>query len=268
MEDKCIYDGVNTLSLPNMDISKFGKQLDSSLKQIQEASINICAEYDQGALSRVLISISRYVYTAWGSNYIPSFVQKGHRVIIPTSPEDNIAAYQEMIKADKNKLVAIDARTADFIKSAILKSVNNRSKELHSTNLGECSSGIETWNRVYKEVYLRCNTYFASGFTHSGLCFAPRQSHRDSPKPIYENRMALLYKQAHLIGECFTDEQMELYKEYLAFLTVHGMSTSGVSTHDIASLSEKAYQTLNLSPVNKNPTRSRKDWIKTSSDRY
>lgn len=53
--------------------------------------------------------------------------------------------------------------------------------------------------------------------------------------------MAHFYKHAHIFDLKYTERQLETYKETLAFQTIHSMSTSGSSPHDVEELASKKH---------------------------
>jgi hypothetical protein len=109
------------------------------------------------------------------------------------------------------------------------------------------------WEHIYRHVYLRTDAPFSEKYHHIGKYINEHQSKTDSPDRIYRNRLVLLNKNAHLTGVSYTDEQVAYLKDYLAFITVRGMSPDSRSAHEMESLCNRAFQILADNQDN-NPT--------------
>lgn len=128
-----------------------------------------CSSKAHWHVARLIETISEHVCNVWGSNYIPAFTDKAYPVIIPSSIRDKEPAYDGMIKANASKFKALDGRISNFIRKAIIKSLAVGHRDIIDDTLCTCKSGIETWHKVYKEVYLRTEAAFSAGYSHAGI---------------------------------------------------------------------------------------------------
>ena len=142
---KSLYDGEDSMELPTVDINKFSKALDTALKEMSEASINISADFQQGQLSRLITNISSCVYETWGSNYLPDFSTMPHAVSIPTDVDDVITIFKDL-KDKSTQLRAYDKRVGKFVRAAFIRSLNKFEQSIMTTDLEEYTSAIAIWN--------------------------------------------------------------------------------------------------------------------------
>jgi len=246
---KSLYDGEDSMELPTVDVNKFSKALDTALKEMPEASINISADFQQGQLSRLITNISSCVYETWGSNYLPDFSTMPHAVSIPTDVDDVITIFKDL-KDKSTQLRAYDKRVGKFVRAAFIRSLNKFEQSIMTTDLEEYTSAIAIWNRIYKHAYLRASTPFSPGYAQLGAYISPTQSFKDAPETIYKNRLALLYKHIHLTGESMSPKQLTYYKEYLAFITIRSLSANGPHKHEHDAVADVAFKNLSDQATN------------------